>query len=328
MRRALIQRSKGLTNTTRAAAIGRGWMDSIVVAAMRLTLALLLPAAAVISFATSQADMNNSGKDSGVQSFISEKNEGEWRLEGSEDQEQRRDAESDRHHTLSDTHGERLRRGVKGGRDEEENDDKNERRDDVRDKTKQRKRGGRRKRKRTGVKKERTGRKPKKASEQEKEKAGIMKLQNKDKTGDYYHDDSMNVTVIARARNNDGSTLPPLVVMDPCGTSTTLSYGESIVFFSTNDGSKIKKCKATVKSPTGTSLFVSFPQFNLNPNGCDSEKILLKARGKKLILCSLDTPSGDLFESNSLKVIYKRARLGNRDCSGGFLCVIRVVGGD
>ncbi|XP_045112537.1 protein PRRC2C-like [Portunus trituberculatus] len=402
---------------------------------MRLTPALLMAAAAVISIVTIQAEMNNIEQDSGVQNFISGGGERGGRMEDLKEHEQERDAESDRHHTLRDTRGGRLNRGVKRGRDEEVNDDENERRDNVRDKKKKQKQDGiERKKKKTEKKKERTGRKTKKASKQEKERERIMPKQRKNKTKGgkkremeelletkkgknrrpkkwdeidqikdagkkrrtkkirkkgWLEEDSDgpegkkenrgNIENQPRKRKNGekrkwkkvqrklknnsakgdkgkkykevrkkqdgkGSGKKPQkqteekespvvfenefvngVVMDLCGTSTTLSYGESIAFFSTNDGSRVK-CKATVKSPEGTSLLVSFPQFNLNTDGCRAEKVLLKAKGKKMNLCSQDNPSSDLFEANSLKMVYKRARLGSRDCSGGFICVVRVIG--
>ncbi|XP_050687023.1 transmembrane protease serine 11D-like [Eriocheir sinensis] len=101
-------------------------------------------------------------------------------------------------------------------------------------------------------------------------------------------------------------------MLDVCGASVTLTYGESVALFSSNTGEKMN-CKASVT-------------LNLNAGGCGKEKLTLKATGNKMKVCASSSPTGDTF-ANKLKIKYKRSQLGANECSGGFVCLINCVGG-
>ncbi|XP_063586474.1 uncharacterized protein LOC134763870 [Penaeus indicus] len=131
-------------------------------------------------------------------------------------------------------------------------------------------------------------------------------------SGDDIDIEKMFPTLVTTNMGNGGSR-------QGCGGDIDIEEGETVVLFSTNDGTKIK-CTYSVKSPPGTNIGIVCPQFNLNPAGCRSEKMTLKiSGGKQSSFCGDDGPSVRA-PGNSLKIIYKRKALGSNECSGGFVC--------
>ncbi|XP_047471157.1 uncharacterized protein LOC125026625 [Penaeus chinensis] len=106
-----------------------------------------------------------------------------------------------------------------------------------------------------------------------------------------------------------------------CKETFNLDAGDGALLFSDNDGTKAK-CSYSVKAPAGAMIDVVCPQFNLNPAGCGSEKMILKISGAKpATFCGDEGPNGRV-PANSLTIIYKRKALGPNECSGGFLCAV------
>ncbi|XP_037783878.1 chymotrypsin B-like [Penaeus monodon] len=111
----------------------------------------------------------------------------------------------------------------------------------------------------------------------------------------------------------------------PCGGNFDLSDGDEMILYSDNDGTKIR-CISRFTSPAGTTMSLECPQFNLNAKGCRKEQLKVKAKGSKATKhCGKSGPSLTT-PKNKLRLTYKRKDLKKGECSGGYLCFLRVLG--
>ncbi|XP_066953471.1 uncharacterized protein [Macrobrachium rosenbergii] len=118
-----------------------------------------------------------------------------------------------------------------------------------------------------------------------------------------------------------------LIDSQQCGQTFNLHYGETALLFSVNDRS-VLKCKQKFESPEGTTISLSCLQFSLNDRGCRKEKFLVLPGidgRKKSKFCSSNSPSL-ISPSNELEIRFIRKFFGRRDCSGGYICTLTVIG--
>ncbi|XP_047471160.1 tryptase-like [Penaeus chinensis] len=110
-----------------------------------------------------------------------------------------------------------------------------------------------------------------------------------------------------------------------CDGNFDLNHGDERVLYSDNDGSKLR-CNSRFTSPVGTTMSLECPQFNLNARGCQREQLKVKAKGRKATTyCGTSGPSLTT-PKNRIRVTYKRKPLREGECSGGYLCFLRVLG--
>ncbi|XP_042889417.1 putative uncharacterized protein DDB_G0271982 [Penaeus japonicus] len=115
------------------------------------------------------------------------------------------------------------------------------------------------------------------------------------------------------------------VLKEKCGGKFELDYGAEAVVYSENNGEK-SRCVSGFTSPLGTTISLECPQFNLNAKGCKREQLKVKVKGgKKVTYCTSSGPSLTT-PKNKIRLVYKRRALRSKECSGGFVCFLRVLG--
>ncbi|XP_042235338.1 uncharacterized protein LOC121875056 [Homarus americanus] len=119
-------------------------------------------------------------------------------------------------------------------------------------------------------------------------------------------------------------------ISDLCNSKYQLDDPDDLFYFGSPDPqSNLKKCKFTVKAPTGVygNLFVDCLNFNLNKKGCKMESLQLKEKGRKRNkkkYCSNKFDNAFLAEKE-VKVIYTRIPYQRKTCSGGFFCYVGFI---
>nr|AAL04113.2 protease [Homarus americanus] len=110
-----------------------------------------------------------------------------------------------------------------------------------------------------------------------------------------------------------------------CGSKYKLKYGESLLLFSNNNGDQ-QKCKVKVTGPSASVLAVQCPNFELNPGGCNKEKLVITEddNGKtiKSKYCTAKWTNNYVAKGNVLQFLHMRKALKGDECSGGYTCEV------
>ncbi|XP_066951798.1 proclotting enzyme-like [Macrobrachium rosenbergii] len=117
-----------------------------------------------------------------------------------------------------------------------------------------------------------------------------------------------------------------MVTRTDCG-ERFIRDGESVLVLSSN-AKTVVNCQITIKGPKGSRLSLRFPQFDLNPKGCNKEKLILQDKAGKFTgkFCLKNNPENKLTEtaSNTLKLTHVRKKM-KKQCPVGFWCEVAVI---